>query len=113
MRTSAFCGQVEGNTLSPTLDDTGRKRSKSSKVSSWEQTESNTPSYIIKNNSGRSKRSKIRSSEQKASDALSLTIENNVRLQKSALSSKYKRHIYFTILKGVYVQKVLIVYTMK
>ena len=41
---------------------------------------------------------------------LAVLVENYVRLQKSALSSKHESHIKYTVLEGVYVQKLLIIY---
>ena len=55
------------------------------------------PTYTINDNGKRSESSKVSSCEQTASDALSPTIDGtgrkDVRLQKSALSNKYERHI--------------------
>ena len=87
-----FCEQVEGNALSPTIDDTDRKESKSSKVSSCEQTESNAAKHLIL-----------------ITTSAFVIMLKEVRAQKSALVSKRKvmlRRMQSTmILKGLRVQK--------
>ena len=73
----SFCEQVEGNTLSPTIDDVDREGNKSLRVSSCRQTESNASSYPINDNAKGS--SKVSSCGQTTSNAMSPTIDGTSR----------------------------------
>ena len=79
----SFCDKIESDGSWCTIDDTNKKGSKSSNVKFCERTTSNDLSSTIDN-----------------------TKKKGIRVQKSALKSKYKRYLLFTILKDVQVHRI-------